>query len=162
MAIFPRIDQYLRSLAPHFHQGGRFARWYPFYEAADSFMVGSRLTTGRAPHVRDAIDFKRIMMVVIIALVPCVLMALWNTGYQANLALQNIGVALPPGWRGAVLAATTGADPGSLVANMLHGALYFLPIYLVCVVVGSIWESIFNIIRGHEFSEAFLVTSLLL
>lgn len=160
--MFNRIDQYIRALAPHFEPGGRFARWYPFYEAVDSLLAGSRLTTEQAPHIRDAIDFKRIMIMVIIALIPCVLMALWNTGYQANLALHNLGAALPPGWRGTILAATTGTDPGSLAANLLHGALYFLPIYLTCVVVGSIWESIFNIIRGHEFSEAFLVTSLLL
>ena len=160
--MFTKLDRYIRSLEPHFKPGGRLARWYPFYEAFDSFLMGSRLTAPTAPHVRDAIDFKRIMIMVIIALIPCVLMALWNTGYQANLALHNLGIAVPPGWRGAILAATTGVDPASLSANLLHGALYFLPIYLVCVVVGSIWETVFNIIRGHEFSEAFLVTSLLL
>ncbi|HET98005.1 MAG TPA: NADH:ubiquinone reductase (Na(+)-transporting) subunit B [Desulfurivibrio alkaliphilus] len=157
-----RLDRYLRKLEPHFKKGGRWSRWYPLYEATDSFLMGSRLTTATAPHVRDAIDFKRIMIMVIIALIPCVLMALWNTGYQANLALQSLGVDIPPGWRGAILAATTGTSPTSLAANILHGSLYFLPIYLVCVVVGSIWETIFNVIRGHEMSEAFLVTSLLL
>ncbi|WP_041719079.1 NADH:ubiquinone reductase (Na(+)-transporting) subunit B [Desulfurivibrio alkaliphilus] len=155
------LDRFLRSLAPHFHQGGRLQRWYPLYEATDSFLMGSRLTNPGAPHVRDAIDFKRIMITVIIALIPCVLMALWNTGYQANLALVNLGLELPAGWRGVVMS-RVGVDPASLSSNLVHGALYFLPVYLVCVVVGSVWETIFNIIRGHEFSEAFLVTSLLL
>lgn len=156
------LDRYLQALEPHFKPGGRLARWYPLYEATDSFLMGSRLTTATAPHIRDAIDFKRIMIVVIIALIPCVLMALWNTGYQANLALQSLGIDAAPGWRGAILAATTGVSPASLAANILHGSLYFFPVYLVCVGVGSIWESVFNLIRGHEFSEAFLVTSLLL
>ena len=55
-----------------------------------------------------------------------------------------------------------GINPSSLISNMMHGALYFMPIYIVTVVVGSIWETLFNLLRGHEFSEAFLVTSLLL
>ncbi len=54
-----------------------------------------------------------------------------------------------------------GCDPASLLSNLVHGALYFLPIYLVTMVVGSFWELVFNMIRGHEFSEAFLVTGLL-
>lgn len=58
--------------------------------------------------------------------------------------------------------ALVGVNPASLISNMVHGLLYFLPIYLVVVVVGSIWELFFNLIRGHEFSEAYLVTSLLL
>ena len=155
------LDRYMRSLAPHFHKGGKLARWYPLYEAADSFLMGSRLTNPGAPHVRDAIDFKRIMVMVIVALIPCVLMALWNTGYQANLALTSLGLELPAGWRGVVMS-RVGVDPVSLNSNLVHGALYFLPVYLVCLAVGSVWEAIFNIIRGHEFSEAFLVTSLLL
>lgn len=143
-----------------FEKGGKYARWYPLYEAFDSFLFGSTLKTTVAPHVRDSIDFKRIMTTVIIALIPCVIMGLWNTGYQANLALQHLGIPLPEGWRGQVLS-LVGADPSSIVSNLFHGTLYFLPIYFVTLLVGSIWEGIFNITRGHEFSEAFLVTSLL-
>ncbi|MFU8818659.1 MAG: NADH:ubiquinone reductase (Na(+)-transporting) subunit B [Desulfurivibrio sp.] len=157
-----RLDRYLRALEPHFKEGGRWTRWHPLYEAVDSFLVGSRRTTATAPHVRDALDLKRIMIMVVIALIPCVIMAIWNTGYQANLALQSLGIDLPPGWRGAILAASTGTSATSLAANILHGSLYFLPIYLVCLVVGGIWEALFHIIRGHEISEALLVTSLIL
>jgi Na+-transporting NADH:ubiquinone oxidoreductase subunit B len=88
------------------------------------------------------------------------LMALWNTGYQANSVLAAAGIE-PDGWRGAIMQAV-GINPASLFSNVIHGSLYFLPVYIVTVVVGSIWESLFNLIRGHEFSEAFLVTSLLL
>lgn len=156
--------QWLRDLmdkaAPKFAKGGVFERWFPLFEATDSFLFHSRQVTKAAPHIRDGVDYKRIMITVIIALVPCVLMALWNTGYQANSGLRQMGLALPPGWRGAVLH-LVGSDPSSLLSNLVHGSLYFLPIYLVTVVVGSFWEGLFNLVRGHEVSEAFLVTSLL-
>ncbi len=154
------LDQFFQKLAPKFEKGGSLERWYPLFEATDSFLFHSGRTTSSAPHIRDAVDYKRIMITVIIALIPCVVMALWNTGYQANAALEELGRALPAGWRGKAMAAA-GCDPDSIFSNMLHGALYFLPIYLVTVVVGSVWEGLFNLIRGHEISEAFLVTSLL-
>ncbi len=154
------LNKYFLELKPHFEKGGKFARWYPLYEAFDSFLFSTTKSTPAAPHVRDPIDLKRIMITVIIALIPCTLMALWNTGYQANTVLAEIG-AMPGGWRGWIMA-LIGVDPGSIISNMVHGALYFLPIYLVGVLVGSVWEALFNLIRGHEFSEAFLVTSLLL
>lgn len=149
-------------LAPKFAKGGPLERWFPLFEATDTFLFHSRLTTTGSPHIRDAVDYKRIMITVIIALIPCVVMALWNTGYQANLGLRQMGLTLPVGWRGEVMAwLGFGCDPASHAANLIHGGLYFLPIYLVTVVVGSFWEGLFNLVRGHEVSEAFLVTSLL-
>ncbi len=144
----------------HFQEGSRLHRWYPLYEALDSFLFGSSRTASAAPHVRDSIDLKRIMLTVIIALLPCVLMALWNTGLQANTALLSMGMSLPDGWRSGIMA-NVGCDPASLVSNIVHGSLYFFPVYLVTLAVGSFWEGVFNLVRGHEFSEAFLVTSLL-
>jgi len=154
------LDDFFQKIEHHFLKGGKLEKLYPLFEATDSFLFGSSGTTQSAPHVRDAIDLKRIMITVIIALIPCTLMAMWNTGYQANLALQSIGIAFPEGWRGEVMT-LIGCNPDSFFSNFLHGSLYFLPIYLVTVVVGSIWEGLFNLIRGHEMSEAFLVTSLL-
>jgi Na+-transporting NADH:ubiquinone oxidoreductase subunit B len=156
-----KLDELFQKLEPLFLKGGRFEKLYPLFEATDTFLFGAGGKTKTAPHVRDAIDYKRIMITVIIALIPCTLMAMWNTGYQANLVLQSMGLDIPPGWRGAVMAAVGGCSPDSLFSNFFHGALYFLPIYLVTVVVGTIWEGLFNLIRGHEISEAFLVTSLL-
>ena len=155
------FNKLMKNAGRHFDKGGRLERWYPVYEAVDSFLFGSKLTTEAAPHVRDAIDLKRIMMTVIIALIPCTLMAMWNTGYQANSAIAALGLGGPAGWRGDMMTLVGGCDPASFTANFVHGALYFVPIYLVTVVVGSLWEALFNLIRGHEFSEAFLVTSLL-
>lgn len=154
------LSKIFEDAGRHFEKGGRFEQYYPLYEAFDSFLFGSNQTTKTAPHVRDSIDLKRIMTTVIIALLPCVLMAMWNTGYQANSALQLMGLSEPDGWRGTLMT-FVGCDPESLVSNFFHGALYFFPIYLVTLVVGSFWEGVFNLIRGHEFSEAFLVTSLL-
>ncbi len=158
--VMNSLNKFFLSLKPHFDKGGRLERYYPLYEATDSFLFSTTKSTPEAPHIRDAIDLKRIMITVIIALIPCTIMALWNTGYQANNALTTLG-AMPEGWRGAIMS-LVGIDPQSLISNFVHGALYFLPIYLVVVITGSVWELLFNLIRGHEFSEAFLVTSLLL
>ncbi len=154
------LNKFFLDIKPYFAKGGKLEKLYPLYEATDSFLFSTTKSTRSAPHVRDAIDLKRIMITVIIALVPCTIMALWNTGYQANSALVAMG-SLPAGWRGAIMQGV-GIDPGSILSNIIHGSLYFFPIYIVTVVVGSIWEALFNLIRGHEFSEAFLVTSLLL
>lgn len=154
------LNKFFLDIKPHFEEGGKYQRLYPLYEAFDSFLFSTTKSTPGAPHIRDSVDLKRIMITVIIALIPCTLMALWNTGYQANLVLAEAGID-PQGWRGAVMQAI-GVDPHSLVSNMVHGALWFFPIYLVTVLAGSVWEALFNLIRGHEFSEAYLVTSLLL
>jgi Na+-transporting NADH:ubiquinone oxidoreductase subunit B len=148
------------KIKPHFEAEGPFKKWYPLYEAFDSFLFGSRDTTESAPHVRDSVDLKRVMVIVIVALIPCALMAMWNTGYQANLAMHHLGMSEGTGWRGGIMS-FIGYDPTSLFSNFSHGALYFLPVYMVTLLVGSAWEAVFNLIRGHEFSEAFLVTSLL-
>ncbi len=144
----------------HFEKGGRFERWYPIYEAIDTILFGSNQTTQIAPHVRDSLDLKRVMTTVLIALLPCTFMAMWNTGYQANLVIEAMGLGGPDGWRGGIMS-LIGCDPSSLVSNFLHGALYFFPIYITTMAVGAFWEGLFNLIRGHEFSEAFMVTGLL-
>ncbi len=157
MKLFSKI---MKDAGRHFEKGSRFAVLYPLYEAFDSFLFGSNQTTRIAPHIRDSIDLKRIMTTVLIALLPCTLMAMWNTGYQANTVIEAMGLTGPDGWRGGIMS-LVGCNPTSLVSNFLHGALYFLPIYMVTMLVGSFWEGVFNLIRGHEFSEAFLVTGLL-
>jgi Na+-transporting NADH:ubiquinone oxidoreductase subunit B len=154
------IGRFLDKIAPKFLKGGPLERWYPLYEAVDTFLFASDRVTENAPHVRDAVDMKRIMITVVAALLPCVFMAMWNTGYQANSALQAMGIDAPAGWRGAIMA-YVGSDPHSLVSNLVHGSLYFLPIYLVTMIVGGAWELVFNLVRRHEMSEAFLVTGLL-
>ena len=156
------LRDFLDLAEPHFTHGGKLEKLYPVYEMADTFLYTPSDVTKGAAHVRDGIDLKRIMVTVVVGLVPCILMAMWNTGYQANLAMAEIGLTSAAGWRGVIIdILEVGYDPSSLVANFLHGALYFLPVFLVCNLVGGFWESVFSIVRRHEINEGFLVTGML-
>jgi Na+-transporting NADH:ubiquinone oxidoreductase subunit B len=155
-----RLKALLDRLAPQFSQGGRYEKYGALFEMVDTLLFTPKDVTRAAPHVRDAIDLKRVMFFVVIAAAPCVLMALWNTGYQANLALSELGLSSAPGWRGVLLDAV-GYDPGNALACAMHGLVYFLPIYAVTLLVGGAWEVLFAIVRNHEVNEGFLVTSLL-
>jgi Na+-transporting NADH:ubiquinone oxidoreductase subunit B len=155
------LRKLLDRLHPHFSEGGRLKLLYPLYEALDSFIYTPGESTTGAPHVRDAMDLKRVMITVVIALIPCFFMALWNTGYQANQAMQFSGGEVP-GWRGGLLDLFGyGANPESLLDNLLLGAAWFVPIFLVTNIVGAFWEALFSIVRRHEINEGFLVTGAL-
>jgi len=132
----------------------------PLREAADAFWRTTDRATPGAPHVRDALDLKRVMLLTLVALLPVVATALWNTGLQANLALAKMGLEQAPGWRGAVLAGV-GHDPQSTLANVLHGALYLLPVYVVAAGVGGFWELLFAAVQRRPLGEGLWVTGLL-
>ncbi len=151
----------LDKARPAFEEGGKLERLYPLFEATDTFLYSTDEVTVSDPHVRDSIDVKRIMTLVVYALAPCVFMAMWNTGYQANLAMKAMDIAAAPGWRGQLLSAFVGYNPESFFANIIHGALYFIPIYFVSVAVGGIWEVMFGIIRKEDVNEGLLVSSLI-
>ncbi|MCU0661605.1 MAG: NADH:ubiquinone reductase (Na(+)-transporting) subunit B [Myxococcota bacterium] len=152
----------LDRLAPSFNAGGKLHRVHAVYEALDTFLYTSGTVTRGLCHVRDGIDLKRLMTIVVIALGPCMLMAMYNTGLQANLAMHAMGIAAASGWRGWLLGwAGLGYDPQSLLANTVHGALYFLPVYAVTLAAGGLWEVLFAVVRKHEINEGFLVTSAL-
>jgi Na+-transporting NADH:ubiquinone oxidoreductase subunit B len=152
----------LDRVGHNFEKGGRFEKFYPLWEAADTFFYAPGTRTRGGAHVRDALDLKRMMMIVVIAAIPCALMAMWNTGYQANLALDPAKAAELEGWRHAVIRLLgTGYAPDSLLANFVHGALYFLPVYVVTMVVGLSWEVGFAIVRKLEVNEGFFVTGIL-
>jgi Na+-transporting NADH:ubiquinone oxidoreductase subunit B len=153
--------KFLEKIRPAFEEGGKLERFYPLYEATDTFLFTTDEVTTVEPHVRDSMDLKRIMMIVVYAMTPCVFMAMWNTGYQANTAMQAMNIAAAPGWRGAVLTAMVGYDPTSFLANIVHGALYFIPLYMVTVAVGGMWEVLFGIVRKEDVNEGFLVTSMI-
>jgi len=148
----------LDKLHPLFAEGGKLQKLYPLYEAIDTFTYTPGEVTGDAPHVRDAMDLKRVMITVVFALVPCFFMAMWNTGYQANSIMQVNGGSVE-GWRGLLLELLGyEGNPNSLVDNLLLGAAWFVPIYLVTNIVGGLWEALFCIVRRHELNEGFLVT----
>jgi Na+-transporting NADH:ubiquinone oxidoreductase subunit B len=156
------LRSFLDRVGRHFEKGGRLERLAPLWEAADTFFYTPSSVTRGGAHVRDAMDLKRMMFLVVIAALPCVLMALYNTGLQANLALDPARVATLPGWRHDVIRALgVGYSPDSITACTVHGALYFLPLYIVTMVVGLAWEVLFAVVRRLEVNEGFFVTGIL-
>src|SRR5690554_1820878 len=103
------------------------------------------------------------MITVWLCAFPAMFFGMWNIGYQANVIFQANPdlLAAQEGWRFALTGALAGFDPGSVWDNMIQGATWFLPIYLVTFVVGGFWEVLFASIRGHEVNEGFFVTSIL-
>lgn len=150
-----------RSIAPHFHKGGKYERFYVFYEMFDTMLYSPSSTTRGPTHVKDGIDLKRIMMTVWLAALPALLFGMHNVGYQANLQITQFGYAPIPGWRTDLVAAMVGFDHTSFIANFLHGAAYYVPIFIVTYIGGFIWEGLFAWKRGHEVNEGFFVTGIL-
>jgi len=146
----------------YFSPGKPLAKLHPLFEATDTFLLTPPSVTKGTTHVRDALDLKRMMMIVVIALLPCIFMAMYNTGLQANLALDPAKAAGLAGWRHDVIRLLAiGYDPRSVLACTAHGALYFLPMYLVTMAVGGSWEVLFAVVRRHEVNEGFFVTGML-
>jgi len=156
------LRKFLDRLHPTFAKDGKLEKLYPLYEALDTFLYTPSDTTRIASHVRDGMNLKRMMVLVVVALGPCILMALYNTGLQANYAIANdLGTQIDS-WREPILEALgLGHDPGNFLDNLILGSLYFLPVYFVCMTVGGLWEVLFATVRGHEVNEGFLVTGML-
>ncbi|OIQ38335.1 MAG: NADH:ubiquinone reductase (Na(+)-transporting) subunit B [Roseobacter sp. MedPE-SWde] len=153
------LRNFFDRIEPNFTKGGKWEKLFPIYEMVESFLYTPKTVTTAAPHARSYIDMKRIMTYVVIATIPCILFGLYNTGLQVNTAIGTYGAS---GWRAAVIEALgIGFNPENPLGNMLHGLLYFLPIYITTLVVGGIFEVIFATVRGHEVNEGFLVTSML-
>jgi len=152
------LRSFLDSLHTQVRPGGKFARLFPLYEALDSFLFSPGAVTAGAPHVRDAMDLKRVMITVVVALLPCFIMAIWNTGFEADRILQ-LTDGYPSGWRGEILRFFEFRhNPDSLIDNMMMGSVLFLPVLLVTFIVGGFWETLFAVIRKNEINEGFLVT----
>ncbi len=153
------LRSFLDRLEPLFTKGGRFEQMHALFEAVDTFFYSPGDLARGSPHVRDALDLKRVMIIVVFASAPAAVVGMWNVGFQANTALQSMGLAGIAGWRGALLPLLgAGYDPGSLYDCFMHGMLYFVPIYVVTMVVGLAWEILFAGIRNHEVNEGFFVT----
>ena len=153
------LRSFFDNIEPNFTKGGKYERWFPVYEMVESFIYTPKTVTSVAPHARSFVDMKRIMTYVVIATIPAILFGLYNTGYQTNMALAQYDAS---GWRAALLQAVgIGLDPSNPFANIAHGLLFFLPIYITTLVAGGIFEVIFATVRKHEVNEGFLVTSML-
>ena len=158
----PSLRNLLDRVAPHFEEGGRLEHMHAAWEAVDTLLYSPGHVTRTASHVRDGLDLKRMMSLVIVALLPCVLVAVYNTGYQANLAI-SLGASPLDDWQSSLFVGLGGRfDPGSPFGCFFLGAFYFVPVLLVCYAVGLGIEIVSAGLRGHEVSEGFLVTGMLI
>tara|TARA_R110002072_G_scaffold4280_8_gene30255 strand:- start:27715 stop:28908 length:1194 start_codon:yes stop_codon:yes gene_type:complete len=150
-AIFDKME-------PHFEKGGRYEKWYALYEAADTIFYSPSSVTKTTSHVRDGIDLKRIMITVWFCTFPAMIFGMWNLGFQANSAIAAGTGTIPTDWHSLFF---IGHDASNWLHNLVYGASYFLPIYVVTFIVGGFWEVLFSMVRRHEINEGFFVTSIL-
>ncbi len=154
------LRRILDRLEPLFAKGGRYEKYNAVYEMIDTGLYTPSDVTRRAPHIKDAMDLKRVMIYVLFASAPAAILGIYNVGLQANSAIAALGLTELAGWQAGLLAATgIGFSPESVWACFIHGLLYFLPIYIVTLAVGGFWEVLFAAVRNHEINEGFLVTS---
>lgn len=134
------LKKFFDSKRVHFTEGGRLEKLSSLFEATETFFFIPGNITQNDPHVRDSLDLKRLMSIVILALMPPLFFGIYSTGYQSNLA---------------------SGLPINFTAVILKGLWIVLPIIIVSYVVGFFWEVLFASIRKHHISEGFLVTGLL-
>ena len=139
MKLFKNI---LNSVKPHFEKGGKLEKLYPAYDAFETFLFVPDHTSHSGAHMRDAIDLKRTMFTVVLALIPALIFGMWNVGYQHFLAL--------------------GLTEPDCVESLIYGAIKVLPMIAVSYGVGLGIEFAFAISRGHSVNEGYLVTGLLI
>ena len=144
-------------------KGGKYEKFHSIYEAIDTFYYRPSSVTKTTAHVRDGIDLKRMMVAVWVCTFPVIFFGMWNIGYQANKAFAASPelLAAQDNWRMALIRMLAGFDSTSIWDNLVQGATWFLPIYLVTFVVGIAWEMLFASVRKHEVNEGFFVTSVL-
>ena len=159
------LRKLLDSQAHLFEKGGKFEKFEALYEAPDTLLFTPGHVTKGEVHVRDGLDLKRMMITVVAALLPCVVMAFYNTGFQANLAISQGATPIDAWQIDLLLILMGGADaafnPTSVVANLAHGAVWFVPVFAVTGIVGGHIEALFSVVRKHEINEGFLVTMFL-
>ena len=129
------------KIKPSFEKGGKFGFLHSTFDAFETFLYVPDTVTVKGSHVRDCVDLKRIMIIVVMALVPSMLFGIWNTGYQHDLAF--------------------GLDWG-FWQMVWYGILKVIPLYLVSYIVGLAIEFTSAQIRGHEVNEGYLVSGMLI
>ncbi|MBT5224763.1 MAG: NADH:ubiquinone reductase (Na(+)-transporting) subunit B [Candidatus Marinimicrobia bacterium] len=131
----------LDKIAPTFKADGKLEKLYPIFEATDTILFSTDERTHSGPHIRDSVDVKRVMILVVIALIPCYIFGAMNVGYQMAVAL---------------------GQTSTLQENLMNGAFKILPIIAVAFASGAFWELLFAVVRRHPVSEGFLVTCALI
>ena len=128
-------------IKPAFEKGGKLGFLHSTFDAFETFLFVPNTVTRRGAHVRDCVDLKRVMIMVVLALVPAMLFGIWNTGYQHSLAF--------------------GLDWG-FWNIVLYGLVKVLPLYIVSYLVGLGIEFVSAQIQGHEVNEGYLVSGMLI
>lgn len=143
------LENILKKQKPLFEKGGKFEKFYYLFEAGETFLFTPASTAGKkGVQVRDAIDLKRMMMTVVIAMIPCLIWGIFNVGYQHQIATGTI---------------TEGGFSAFFnLDNLLFGARWVLPIVLVSYAAGGAVEATVAVIRKHPINEGFLVTGMLI
>ncbi|MCF8296398.1 MAG: NADH:ubiquinone reductase (Na(+)-transporting) subunit B [Saprospiraceae bacterium] len=136
------LRRYIDKIKPNYEKGGKREKWLSVFESFETFLFVPGTTTKKGAHIRDAVDLKRTMTVVVLALVPALLFGMWNTGFWHFESL--------------------GEDTTSLWGNFWYGFLKILPLIVISYAVGLGTEFVFVYIRGHEINEGFLVSGLLI
>ncbi|TRZ41397.1 NADH:ubiquinone reductase (Na(+)-transporting) subunit B [Robertkochia solimangrovi] len=131
----------LDQIKKPFNKGEKWEKFAPAFNAFDTFLFVPDHTTKKGAHIRDAIDLKRTMITVVLALVPALIYGIYNTGYQH---FHQLG------------------ETFTFMDAFLHGAWKIVPMIVVSYAVGLGIEFIFAIYRGHEVNEGYLVTGLLI
>lgn len=135
------IKNLIDNIKPTFGKGGKLGFLHSTFDAFETFLYVPEYLTKKGVHVRDSIDLKRTMTIVIIALLPALLFGMYNTGYQYNLSTGGSMEFMQMFW---------------------YGFLRVLPIVIVSYVVGLGIEFAAAQIRGHEVNEGYLVTGMLI
>lgn len=124
------------------------------------FLWSSHTVTRTAPHVRDANNVQRMWNYFVIATLPALVIGLWSLGHQTNLAIADLHIHNPAGWRAEFLTWTgIGFDPFSIWACFMQGLLFFLPMFFTALLVGAFWEALFATYRKKRVDEGLLVTA---
>jgi Na+-transporting NADH:ubiquinone oxidoreductase subunit B len=131
----------VEKVKPNFEKGGRFEKFHRTFEAFETFIYVKGDVTRSGSHIRDAIDMKRTMMMVVVALIPPLLFGIWNVGFQHFRAI---------------------GENATFIDQALFGLIRVLPIVIVSYVTGLAIEFVFASIRDHEVNEGFLVTGMLI
>ena len=131
------LDKYRNN----FKEGGKLEKLYPIYEATDTILFSTNEVTENGPHIRDSIDTKRVMILVVISLLPLYVFGAINIGFQNSIA---IGLERS-NWE-----------------NFWFGFYKILPIIIATFTAGAFWELLFAVVRKHPVSEGFLVTCALI
>ena len=124
------------------------------------FLWSSHTVTRTAPHIRDANNVQRMWNYFVFATLPSLVIGLWSLGHQTNLALADLQIGHPFGWRAAFLLwSGVGFDPFSIWSCFVQGLMFFVPVFVTALLVGAFWEAVFATFRKRPVDEGLLVTA---